>query len=134
VGSGVKAGYRHGQQSQNMGWSVVHRSPSKKEASDIKILERAAETFKCSNSFDALLNVHEQGEKEARNILQLVQGDTGLNDRLGIATDKNHIVEASQVHDDPTTQMHISNTELAKIVENAQAAMMMNTTPKNGQP
>ncbi|XP_070030762.1 uncharacterized protein [Nicotiana sylvestris] len=134
VGSGVKAEYRHGQQSQNMGWSVVHRSPSKKAASDIKILEREAETFKCSNFFDALLNVHEKGEKEARNILQLVQGDTSLNDRLGIATDKNHIVEASQVHDDPTTTMHISNTELAKMVENAQATMMINTTPKNGQP
>ncbi|OIT21844.1 hypothetical protein A4A49_37399 [Nicotiana attenuata] len=81
IRSGVEVESQHGQQSQAMSWSVVHRSPSKKEASDLKNLERAAETFKCSNSFDALLSVHEQGEKDSRNILQLVQGDIGLKDR-----------------------------------------------------
>nr|XP_033511692.1 uncharacterized protein LOC117276467 [Nicotiana tomentosiformis] len=54
--------------------------------------------------------------------------------RLEIATVDNHTGEASPIPAAATTTLHISNSELAKMVKDAQVAMMMNTTPKNRQP
>ncbi|OIT19145.1 hypothetical protein A4A49_58506, partial [Nicotiana attenuata] len=62
----LEAGSQHGQKSLAKGWSVVHRSPSKKAPSDYKKLEAATE-FKCSNSFDALVGAHEHGEKDLQH-------------------------------------------------------------------
>lgn len=63
----LEVGSQHGQKSHAKGWSVEHRSPSKKVSSDHKILESVAETFRCSNSFDALVCAHEHGEKHLQH-------------------------------------------------------------------
>ncbi|OIS95840.1 hypothetical protein A4A49_21980 [Nicotiana attenuata] len=56
------------------GWAVVNRSPDRKVASSHQNLESAAETIRCTNSFDALANAYDHGEKDARKSLEFVDG------------------------------------------------------------
>ncbi|OIS98570.1 hypothetical protein A4A49_20295, partial [Nicotiana attenuata] len=135
-------------------WTVVNKSTSKKQSTGVQNQIVPSNVHWVLNSFDAFVNEGEHVTKEAENREQQmgegtrsIGGNTSstgnekqqinaedIGARLVIATGDNHTGEASQVPDVPISTMNISNTDLTKMVENAQAAMMMNTTPKNGQP
>lgn len=115
----------------------MSKSPSKKQTPALQNQIIPSTVIGVANSFDALVNEGDETQSfggKTRVTCNVIQQKNAkdLAARLGTAIDKYHLDEQSQVPDDPTTTMHISNTELDKMVENAHAAMMINTTPKLG--
>ncbi|OIT34207.1 hypothetical protein A4A49_64375 [Nicotiana attenuata] len=139
---------------KNNNWTEVNKSPRKKQTPDLQNQIVPSNAIGVSNSFDALVNEGEHFTKEAESKEQQMDNDTrsiaekmsstgtekqninakDIGATLEIATGDNHIGETTKIHDAATTTMHISNPELDKMVNNAQAAMLMNTTSKNRQP
>ncbi|OIT20256.1 hypothetical protein A4A49_38583, partial [Nicotiana attenuata] len=134
---------------KNNNWTEVNKSPRKKQTPDLQNQIVPSNAIGVSNSFDALVNEGEHFTKEAESKEQQMDNDTrsiaekmsstgtvkqNINAKDIGATLDNHIGETTKIHDAATTTMHISNPELDKMVNNAQAAMLMNTTSKNRQP
>ncbi|OIT37351.1 hypothetical protein A4A49_22382 [Nicotiana attenuata] len=53
-------------------WTVMNRTPSKKKSPGLQNQILSSKTIGVSNSFDALVNEHEQDSKEARNTKQQI--------------------------------------------------------------
>ncbi|XP_016455156.2 uncharacterized protein LOC107779276 [Nicotiana tabacum] len=125
-------------------WKVVNKSPSKKQTPMLQNQIVPSKAIGVSNSFDALVNEGEHVNEEQHMGYEIrpdaektnftgsekEQKNEADSVRLEIASGGNHNGETSQIHAADTPTLHISNSELDKMVNDVVAAMMMNTTPK----